>query len=108
VRAKRQLVTAVVVVGAVGLFVWEWTAAPRVEASPQVRQRLTRERGRLFLGQTFEGLPLRTVRPFVYSDCIPGRPHVTPCTVVRVQNGRITGSDPKQVARARARLRRVP
>jgi hypothetical protein len=64
-------------------------------------------RGSLYLGHAFEGLPLRTVRPFLYSDCLPGKPHVLPCTWVRVNRGRVTGVSPAQVSRAVRKLRRV-
>jgi hypothetical protein len=105
---KRRLVTAAVVVAAIALFTWEWTAAPRVHISASVERKLVLAHGRLYLGKTFEGLPLRTVDPFLYSDCVPGKPHVRPCTSVRVDGGRVTGTDPAQVRRAKKRLRRVP
>jgi hypothetical protein len=108
-RRKRQIVTAGAVVVCVALFVLEWSQAPRVEASPHVVRALDSVRGELFLGETFEGLPLRTVSPFLYSDCIPGKPKVAPvpCAWVKVEAGRVTGGDPRQVDRARKRLRRV-
>ena len=89
------------------IFAWEWAAAPRVHTSPAVERELARARGELYLGGSFEGLPLRTVKPFLYSDCIPGRPHVVPCHWVRVAGGEVTGTDPRQVRRARSELRRV-
>ena len=104
---SRPVVTAVVVVAVVALFTWEWTAAPRVETAPHVEQQLSQVRGRLYLGSRFEGLPLRTVRPFLYSDCLPGKSHVVPCHWVKVDGGRVSGSDPKQVERARSELRPV-
>ena len=104
---SRRVVTAAAVVAVAGLFTWEWTAAPRVEASKEVVAQLDSVRGQLYLGERFEGLPLRTVRPFLYSDCIPGRPHVVACHWLQVRDGRVTGSDPRQVTRARPRLRRV-
>jgi hypothetical protein len=66
-------------------------------------------RGELYLGQTFEGLALRTVQPFLYSDCEPGKRRTVPvrCTWVKVVDGRVTGADPKQVRRAKEALRRV-
>jgi hypothetical protein len=78
-----------------------------VHASPAVLEQLPGVRGRLYLGAAFEGLPLRTVRPFLYSDCLPGKPHVLPCTWVRVDRGRVTGANRAQVARAVKKLRRV-
>jgi len=104
---KRQLVTAAVVAASISLFVLQWSQAPRVEASPAVTRQLPAARGELYLGETFEGLPLRTVDPFLYSDCAPGRPHPVACRSVVVRAGRVSGSDPEQVERARARLRRV-
>ena len=104
---KRRVVTAAVVVAAIALFAWEWAAAPRVHVSEAVERELVSVRGQLYLGKTFEGLPLRTVDPFLYSDCLPGKPHVLPCTSVRVTGGRVTGTDADQVSRARKRLRRV-
>jgi hypothetical protein len=104
---KRRVVTAGVVVAAIALFTWEWEAAPRVHVSNAVEQELVTARGQLYLGETFEGLPLRRVDPFLYSDCLPGRPHLRPCRSVRVAEGRVTGSDSAQVSRARKRLRRV-
>jgi hypothetical protein len=104
---KRHLVAAGVVVAVVALFSWEWAAAPRVHASAAVTAQLASARGELYLGGRFEGLPLRTVDPFLYSDCIPGRAHVVPCRWVRVAHGAVTGSDPRQVVRARGSLHRV-
>ena len=104
---KRRVVTAGVVAAAIALFAWEWAAAPRVHASEAVEQELLSVRGQLYLGETFEGLPLRTVDPFLYSDCLPGKPHVLPCTSVRVTGDQVTGTDPDQVSRAKKRLRRV-
>ena len=89
------------------LFTWEWAAAPRVHVSPGVERQLADAKGKLYLGGSFEGLPLRTVDPFLYSDCIPGKPHVVPCHWVRVAGGVVTGVDPRQVRRARSELRRV-
>ena len=106
-RVKRRVVTAAVVVAAIALFAWEWAAAPRVHVSEAVERELVSVHGQLYLGKTFEGLPLRTVDPFLYSDCLPGKPHVLPCTSVRVTGGRVTGTDADQVSRARKRLRRV-
>jgi len=107
VRLKRRIVTALVVVASAGLFFWQWSAAPRVQASASVTRQLPAVRGELYLGDTFEGLPLRAVRPFLYSDCIPGKAHELPCAVVRVAAGRLSGSDPKQLERARDELRPV-
>jgi hypothetical protein len=104
---KRRVVTAAVVVAAIALFTWEWAAAPRVEVSKAVERELVSVRGQLYLGKTFEGLPLRTVDPFLYSDCVPGKPHVLPCTSLRVAGGQVTGTDTDQVNRARKHLRRV-
>ena len=93
----------------IALFVLEWTRAPRVEASEAVTRRLPEARGELYLGKTFEGLPLRTVAPFLYSDCEPGKAKRTPvpCTWVKVDRGRVTGGNARQVARARGRLVRI-
>ena len=99
--------TTLVVLGVFGLFTWEWAAAPRVEAAPAVVRQLPGVRGQLYLGTVFEGLPLRTVRPFLYSDCIPGRAHVIACAWLKVDRGAVTGDDARQVARARSSLRRV-
>jgi hypothetical protein len=91
------------------LFALQWHGAPRVSASPEVTRQLPAARGELYLGETFEGLPLRTVRPFLYSDCEPGKPKraPVPCDWVKVSSGRITGGDEDQVARARDELRPV-
>jgi hypothetical protein len=105
--SRRRWTTLAVVVACALLFAWEWTAAPRVHASPAVLRQLPAVHGDLYLGQAFEGLPLRTVRPFLYSDCLPGKPHVIPCTWVQVDHGRVTGRDPAQVKRAVRKLRRV-
>jgi hypothetical protein len=101
------VITAVIVVAAGGLFTWEWAAAPRVHADPRVREELAGVRGEQYLGTRFEGLPLREVRPFLYSDCVPGKPHVVACHWVRVDHGRVSGSDAAQVGRAQAKLRPV-
>ena len=106
---KRQLVTAAVVAASISLFVLQWSQAPRVEASPAVTRQLPAARGELYLGETFEGLALRRVRPFLYSDCEPGKRKTSPmpCTWVKVADGRVTGADAEQVDRARAALRPV-
>jgi hypothetical protein len=104
---SRKVVTALVVLAVAGLFTWEWAAAPRVHADPRVRRELHSVNGESFLGTRFEGLPLRTVRPFLYSDCVPEMPHVVPCRWLRVVHGRVTGSDPAQASRARSKLRPV-
>ena len=106
-RVKRRVVTAAIVVAAIALFTWEWAAAPRVHTSKAVEAQLVSVRGQLYLGKTFEGLPLRRVDPFLYSDCLPGKPHMRPCRSLRVSAGRVTGTDAAQVKRARKRLRRV-
>ena len=105
--SRRALVTTGIVVAVLALFTWEWAAAPRVHTEPHVERQLANAKGKLYLGGTFEGLPLRTVDPFLYSDCIPGKPHVVPCHWVRVAKGVVTGTDPRQVKRARSELRRV-
>ena len=104
---KRRVVTAAVVVAAIAPLRLGVGRAPRVHVSEAVERELASVRGQLYLGKTFEGLPLRTVDPFLYSDCLPGKPHVLPCTSVRVAGGRVTGTDADQVSRARKRLRRV-
>ena len=106
---KRQLVTAAIVVATLAVFALQWAHAPRVQASPAATRRLPQARGELYLGKTFEGLPLRKVRPFVYSDCEPGKRKTAPvrCNWVKVEDGRVTGDDPKQVRRAQAALRQV-
>jgi len=107
---KRRIVTAVIVAASLALFTWQWAAAPRVEIEPEVAAQLRQTRpGALFLGETFEGLPLRTVDPFLYSDCKPGVPKTSPmlCHWVRVASGRVTGSNAGQVRRAREKLRTV-
>jgi hypothetical protein len=105
-RRKRQVVTALVVAASFGLFTLQWHQAPRVESSPTVIRQLPSARGELYLGKTFEGLPLRTVDPFLYSDCEPGKKKTAPvpCKWVRVENGHVTGANPKQVERARKHL----
>ncbi len=105
--SRRRWTTLAAVVACLSLFSWEWAAAPRVHASPDVVKQLQGVRGSLYLGHAFEGLPLRTVRPFLYSDCLPGKPHVLPCTWVQVDRGRVTGVNRAQVARAVRKLRRV-
>jgi hypothetical protein len=105
--SRRRLITLGVVVACAAIFSWEWAAAPRVHASPVVVGQLPAARGQLYLGSRFEGLPLRTVSPFLYSDCLPGKPHVLPCTWVRVTRGRVSGSNHAQVRRAVRKLRRV-
>jgi hypothetical protein len=102
-------VAAFVTAAAVFLFFLQWSQAPRVTASAAVTSQLPSARGELYLGETFEGLPLRTVTPFLYSDCEPGKRKVTPvpCKWVKVEGGRVTGSDPKKVERARGKLRPV-
>jgi hypothetical protein len=104
---SRRTVTAGVIVAAVGLFAWEWTAAPRVHTDPSLQRALAQVRGVQYLGTRFEGLPLRSVRPFVYSDCPPGGGRALSCKWLRVRAGHVTGSDPQQVRRARAALRPV-
>jgi hypothetical protein len=103
----RTLATAVVVATCLGLFVWEWEAAPRVHATDRVVRGLSGVRGRLYLGTTFHGLPLRSVRPFVYSDCVPHRPHLVPCTWIVVRDGRVRASSPALAGAARRALRPV-
>ncbi|MDP9284665.1 MAG: hypothetical protein M3P41_06915 [Actinomycetota bacterium] len=105
--STRRWVTVAVVAACASLFGWEWAAAPRVHADARVERQLRTVVGRPYLGSSFEGLLLRTVRPFLYSDCLPGRPHVVPCTWVRVENGSVTGSDSAQVGRAVRDLRPV-
>jgi hypothetical protein len=108
---KRQVVTAAIVVACCTLFVVQWSQAPRVKVDPAVRSQLADVRGQLYLGETFEGLPLRKVDPFLYSDCRPGAPKLAeaqlPCEWLRVADGRVTGGDSVQVERARSKLRPV-
>jgi hypothetical protein len=104
---SRRIVTAGVIVVVLGLFTWEWAAAPRVHANPALKRDLSQARGAQYLGLQFEGLPLRTVQPFLYSDCTPGKPHVVPCQWVRVSKGRVSGSNTAQVRRATTKLRPV-
>jgi len=107
---KRRLVTAAILAASLALFTWQWAAAPRVEVEPEVAAQLRQApRDALFLGETFEGLPLRTVDPFLYSDCKPNVPKTSPmpCHWVRVSRGRVTGSNAGQVKRAREKLRTV-
>ena len=94
---------------AAALFYFQWSQAPRVEASPAVTRQLPATRGELYLGKTFEGLALRRVHPFLYSDCDPGKRKTMPvrCDWVKVDAGRVSGADPKQVKRARSALRPV-
>jgi hypothetical protein len=103
-----MLVTAAVVVAMLLVFTWEWTAAPRVKIDPAVAAQLDGAPGdSLYLGRTFEGLPLRTIAPFVYSDCLHPTPELKRCHWLRVENGRVTGSDSKQVRRAQTKLHPV-
>ena len=106
---KRQVVTAAIAAAALALFVVQWSLAPRVQANPSATRELPTVRGELYLGETFEGLALRRVHPFVYSTCDPGKRKTMPvrCHWVRVDGGRVSGPDPKQVARARTKLRPV-
>jgi hypothetical protein len=109
-RRKRQVVTALLAGGALVLFYVQWHSAPRVAIEPSVAAKLREAPPQaLFLGETFEGLPLRTVDPFVYSDCKPGalKTSPMPCHWVRVSSGVVTGSSPAQVRRARKELRPV-
>jgi hypothetical protein len=103
-------VTVLIAAGALTLFYLQWHAAPRVKIEPAVEAELRHARpDALFLGETFEGLPLRTVDPFLYSDCKPGVPKRSPepCHWIRVASGRVTGSNEGQVDRAQGKLRRV-
>jgi len=106
---KRQVVTVAIAAAALALFFVQWSLAPRVAATPSATRQLPTVRGELYLGETFEGLALRRVHPFLYSTCEPGKRKTMPvrCQWVRVDGGRVSGGDPKQVARARASLRRV-
>ena len=84
------------------------SAAPRVRIDPAVAAKLAdAPPNALYLGRTFEGLPLRSLDPFVYSDCLRPRPELKQCQWLRVDHGRVTGSDPKQVRRALKKLRQV-
>jgi hypothetical protein len=102
-------VTTAIVAACLALFALQWSRAPRVAASAHVTRQLPAARGELYLGETFEGLPLRTVHPFLYSDCEPGKPKQAPvpCEWVKVSSGRVTGGDADQVARAKRALRPV-
>jgi hypothetical protein len=106
---KRQVVTLAIAAAAVGVFFVQWALAPRVQASPAAERQLPAARGELYLGESFEGLALRSVDPFVYSTCEPGKRKTmpVPCEWLRVDGGRVSGGDPKQVARAREQLRPV-
>ena len=104
---KRLLVTSGLVALSFTAFAWEWHAAPRIEATSAARRALPGLRGELYLGQTFEGLPLLRVEPFFYSDCPATTAPVVRCSWVQVEAGIVTGNDPEQVARARTRLRPV-
>jgi hypothetical protein len=107
---KRQLITGFVVAGSLVVFLIEWHGAPRVKIDPAVVAELRSvPAGELYLGEKFEGLPLRTVTPFLYSDCKPGIPKrsPSPCHVVKVDRGEVTGSNAAQVSRARKQLRPV-
>jgi hypothetical protein len=107
-QRKRRLVTAVVVAVVVSLFGWQWAAAPRVHADPNAQAALASlPAHELYLGTSFEGLALRRVRPFLYSNC-RGRARASlRCDWVKVAGGRVTGSDRTQVARAVEGLRPV-
>ena len=90
------------------VFTWEWTAAPRVKIDPAVAARLDGVPGEsLYLGETFEGLPLRMIDPFVYSDCLHPTPELKRCHWLRIGGERITGSDAKQIRRAEKKLHPV-
>jgi hypothetical protein len=105
---KRALVTIGVVVGVLVVFAVQWAAAPRVKIDPVVAAQLDHvPQNALYLGETFEGLPLRSVEPFVYSDCLHPSPKLKRCHWLRVDGDRVTGSDGKQVERARKELHPV-
>jgi hypothetical protein len=108
-RRKHRVVVLAVAAACIGLFSLQWWRAPRVAADPGAVHDLPAVRGKLYLGTTFEGLPLRRVAPFVYSDCDPGARKRTPmkCSWLRVSAGVVTGDDPHQVTRARRALRPV-
>jgi hypothetical protein len=103
---KRTIVTAATVAFLLFMFAWEWINAPRVDITPAVAAQLEKAPPRArYLGKTFEGLALRRVDPFYYSNCRLVRPEKDHCHWLRVSNGRVTGSDPDQVARAEKKLR---
>ena len=107
-RRKRTLVTAVIVGVVLFLFYLQWHEAPRIEIAPSVASELQRVPPKtLYLGPTFEGLPLRTVNPFLYSDCAPDKPKLVVCRWVRVDEGRVTASNPDRARRALKALRPV-
>jgi len=107
-RRKRTLVTAVIVGAVLFLFYLQWHEAPRIEIEPTVASELQRVPPKtLYLGPTFEGLPLRTVNPFLYSDCAPDKPKLVVCRWVRVDHGRVTASNPDRAKRALKALRPV-
>ncbi len=109
-QRKRQLVTALAVIGSFYLFYLQWHEAPRVEIDPRVAAQLRHTPPQaLFLGESFEGLALRSVDPFLYSDCEPGVPKTspTPCQWLKVDHGTVTGSSEAQARRARRKLRTV-
>ena len=51
----------------------------------------------------------RRAASLVGDDCDPGKPKTSPlpCKWVKVTSGRVAGHDPKQVARAKRKLRPV-
>jgi hypothetical protein len=102
-------VVVAVAAACITLFSLQWWRAPRVAADQGAVRDLAAVRGKLYLGTTFEGLPLRRVAPFLYSDCEPGARKRTPmrCSWVRVDAGVVTGDDTRQVARAKRALRPV-
>jgi hypothetical protein len=107
-RRKRTLVTVGIVVAVLFLFYLQWHEAPRIEIAPSVASELQRVPPKtLYLGPTFEGLPLRTVNPFLYSDCAPDKPKLVVCRWVRVDDGRVTASNPDRARRALKALRPV-
>ena len=108
-QRKRRIVTAGVVAVVLSLFAWQWAAAPRVHADPHVERKLaTVPAHELYLGTSFEGLALRKVQPFVYSNCRTVRVlHSLRCDWVRVDGADVSGSDAEQVERAREVLRPV-
>jgi hypothetical protein len=108
-QSKRRVVTAGIVAVSGAVFAWQWAAAPRVHADPHVERQLASvPPHELYLGTSFEGLALRRVQPFLYSNCRSGRARASlRCDWVRVDGARVSGSDQQQVRRARDKLRPV-
>ena len=92
----------------VAIFTWEWTAAPRVHASPAVLRQLPAVHGDLVP----RPVPSKACRSapcgrFSTATACPASRTSSRARWVQVDHGRVTGRDPVQVQRAVRKLRRV-